>query len=358
MRLQIAAAIGSTLWALGIWLLGPALLAHLAHAELHFVGGTLLGAPCDIALGFALLSVAPRFLPAFRVALHLLLTLSFAALVAYACSLAELVAFPISPTRSVFLLAMLTVLALVPAAIFVKSTLRGEKLRYRVFFQMASFGWISLVALPALALEHDPFAKLDFGAPRTLALLPATLLLGFASSAVHDFMTLGQGTPLPVDPPKRLVTAGLYHYLANPMQFFMSLAMMCIALAIRSPWLAAGTGTIVVFSIGIGRLEEWLSLRKRFGEEYASYRGRTRLWRPHWAASPPVATLRFNPESPIQSKFAGWLGRRAKLRLEPGKWELVENEISCTGISAVARALERIHFGWALCASLIRQLRW
>ena len=49
-------------------------------------------------------------------------------------------------------------------------------------------------------------------------------LLGLA--AVQEFAVRGSGTPVPFDPPKRLVTTGPYAYVRNPMQLSAALVML------------------------------------------------------------------------------------------------------------------------------------
>jgi len=54
-----------------------------------------------------------------------------------------------------------------------------------------------------------------------LMLALATVLFAIGSSiyawCVFDFGSFGRGTPAPIDPPKKLVTGGLYRYSRNPM---------------------------------------------------------------------------------------------------------------------------------------------
>jgi protein-S-isoprenylcysteine O-methyltransferase Ste14 len=61
-----------------------------------------------------------------------------------------------------------------------------------------------------------------------------------ALSAIQEFCQRGLGTPLPYDAPQRLVTTGVYAYLANPMQVSTVLVVFLLGLMLGSPWIAAG----------------------------------------------------------------------------------------------------------------------
>src|SRR5262245_37786253 len=56
-----------------------------------------------------------------------------------------------------------------------------------------------------------------------LGLAPLALGLVITLWCVWEFATRGQGTPAVFDPPKRLVTRGLYTYVRNPMYIGASL---------------------------------------------------------------------------------------------------------------------------------------
>jgi protein-S-isoprenylcysteine O-methyltransferase Ste14 len=72
-------------------------------------------------------------------------------------------------------------------------------------------------------------------------------------TAVRDLAMTGGGTPVPLDPPRRLVTHGVYAYLRNPMQWSMTALLLLEALFLRSPWPAVLAGLGVVYPEGLAR---------------------------------------------------------------------------------------------------------
>ena len=109
-------------------------------------------------------------------------------------------------------------------------------------------------------------------------------VLGSALAAwcLGAFVLLGQGTPAPFDPPRRLVVGGPYRLVRNPMYFGAGLALGGAALVYRS-WLLLGY--LLVLSVLVHGMVVWYeepTLTRLFGAEYAAYRQRVRRWLPRW----------------------------------------------------------------------------
>ncbi len=104
------------------------------------------------------------------------------------------------------------------------------------------------------------------------------------------FTRRGQGTPAPWDPPQRLVVAGVYQYVRNPMisgviTFLFGEALMCGSLALLA-WALIFTLANVIY---IPSFEE-PGLEKRFGEDYRRYRANVPRWGPRltpWRGGEP-----------------------------------------------------------------------
>ena len=110
-------------------------------------------------------------------------------------------------------------------------------------------------------------------------LIAAGIALYFAC-AFWGFALRGKGTPLPIDPPKRLVVEGPYGLVRNPMYWSVASVMLGEAAVFHSVALAelafaffAGVNVFVL-------LYEEPVLRRKFGAEYEEYCRRVPRWLP------------------------------------------------------------------------------
>ncbi|MEM7050143.1 MAG: isoprenylcysteine carboxylmethyltransferase family protein [Acidobacteriota bacterium] len=94
----------------------------------------------------------------------------------------------------------------------------------------------------------------------------------------------GRGTPLPPLAPARLVVAGPYRWLRNPMVVAGLAQGVAVALAL-------GSWSVLVYALAgapvwhfLVRPFEERDLAERFGSEYERYRRRVPLWWPRWPA--------------------------------------------------------------------------
>lgn len=110
----------------------------------------------------------------------------------------------------------------------------------------------------------------------------ALLLAGLALivSCVRLFARLGRGTLAPWDPPTRLVVAGPYRYVRNPMITGVFAVLLAESLLLDSTavfWWFAG---FVLVNLTYVRLSEEPALRRRFGADYEVYADNVRAWIP------------------------------------------------------------------------------
>lgn len=140
---------------------------------------------------------------------------------------------------------------------------------------------VTLVALPAAILH-----ALGDWPPRTDAtslavggaLFVACSALGLWSGAV--MVLRGDGTPLPLDAPRRLVTSGPYAIVRNPMAVAGIGQGIAVAIAVRSVEVAvyALVGALVWDRFVRPVEEHWTE--RRFGADYRRYRDAVRCWIP------------------------------------------------------------------------------
>ena len=144
-----------------------------------------------------------------------------------------------------------------------------------------TFVTVVLVLIPRWILGAGSHARLASGP----ALFGAGLLIGTGVLLMvwtwYEFATRGRGTPLPLDPPRRLVVAGPYRYVRNPMYVAAILVLVGEAIfhaALPLLWYAAGFA-LAAHALVIGYEER--TLARRFGADYAAYRAAVGRWFPH-----------------------------------------------------------------------------
>jgi protein-S-isoprenylcysteine O-methyltransferase Ste14 len=106
------------------------------------------------------------------------------------------------------------------------------------------------------------------------------LALGLAGLAwcVRDFYAAGAGTLAPWDPPRHLVTVGLYRFSRNPMYVAVATMLLGWALAFASPVLLGYALLVMLaFRLRVAWGEEpWL--RRAHGPQWDDYTRRVRRW--------------------------------------------------------------------------------
>jgi protein-S-isoprenylcysteine O-methyltransferase Ste14 len=97
---------------------------------------------------------------------------------------------------------------------------------------------------------------------------------------VVTFVFVGRGTPAPFDPPRRLVVAGPYRYVRNPMYLGAGLALSGAALFYLSMGLLSYA---LIFLLTMHLFMVWYeepALTALFGIEYKTYCREVRRWLP------------------------------------------------------------------------------
>jgi len=344
------------------------------------IDGAVAGVPADLLLGWVLLWGAVPVLLLRRAPLLLVVVL-FAALDVLVMPLAE----PVVHLERRWLTGEVVAiaLALVPAQLFARWTIDDERLGKRAVMQAAAFTASILWVVPVLIFRYSGEGWTRFlhswnafgGLPLQLVLLPAIL----GMSAVQEFAERGRGTPIPFDPPRRLVTSGPYAYVANPMQLAMALVLTAWGLLLGSWWVALAGPMAVVYGLGLAASDEAVTLGARFGMPWRTYRAHVRSWiprlRPFHASvdcgagetGAHPARLYVAASCGPCSEVATWFSVRHPRGLEivPAEWHPTRDLWRITydprdgspdeeGVVAVARALEHVHLGWAFIGWVMR----
>jgi protein-S-isoprenylcysteine O-methyltransferase Ste14 len=97
-----------------------------------------------------------------------------------------------------------------------------------------------------------------------------------------DFAWTGRGTPMPLDPPRRLVITGLYRRVRNPMYLGMGLFLIGEAFLLPAVTREMLIMTVVLFlavNVFVMLYEEPV-LRSTFGDDYERYKREVGRWVP------------------------------------------------------------------------------
>ena len=144
---------------------------------------------------------------------------------------------------------------------------------------------------PGLVLVYMPYWITRFRIPAGLPLwqISAASVLIFAGliplfDSVVRFVRQGRGTLMPSVPTEHLVVTGLYRYVRNPMYVGVLTAVFGEAILLHSRSMAEYFAIVWLGSELFIRLYEEPTLRRRYGEEYASYCQQVRRWWPRFKA--------------------------------------------------------------------------
>jgi protein-S-isoprenylcysteine O-methyltransferase Ste14 len=265
-------------------------------------------------------------------------------------------------------------IVLAPALCVARWTMEGTHLRVRAGLQVVTAGMLFLWLVPEMVFALRPGVGwaplLQMVAWRRQLWLQMICLLALPGvAAVMEFAGRGLGTPIPYDPPKRLVTSGVYRYCANPMQVSCGMVMLAWGGMLRSGWLVLAAVISTVYSAGIAAWDEGEDLERRFGVEWREYRARVRNWRVLWQpySAGPSARLYIARGCGPCSEVREWLERRAPVGLEivdaetlgrgslrRMRYEAGDGSEAVDGVRAMGRALEHLNAGWAMCGAALR----
>src|SRR3954471_19389776 len=138
-----------------------------------------------------------------------------------------------------------------------------------------------LLFLPARVLSWSGIGRPETIGPSQVA----GMIMGAAGAAlaiwcIITFVLAGRGTPAPFDPPRRLVVAGPYGWVRNPMYLGAGLALAGAALFYHS-WALLGycAAFLIVMYLFVVVYEE-PALSATFGAAYVHYCERVNRWWP------------------------------------------------------------------------------
>ena len=162
----------------------------------------------------------------------------------------------------------------------------GALIRTTVYVTL--FVWLILILLEGLGVTSPP----SWGIIQLAGGLIGVAGVGLYLWCALTFAVIGRGTPVPLDPPRRLVVAGPYRFVRNPMAIGAGLALGGLAAFYESGALLALVGVLMLAIHAFVILYEEPTLRRSFGADYSAYCAKVNRWLPLL----PIPNRRTDPE--------------------------------------------------------------
>jgi protein-S-isoprenylcysteine O-methyltransferase Ste14 len=267
---------------------------------------------------------------------------------------------------------------LLPAQLFARWTrerrhLAMRNLMHLCFHSALLLGIWPLVITQFLGGNWHAWAERSSAANKfylQFLILPCVFLI----TAMQEFHTAGRGTPMPHDAPPRLVTTGIYSYVANPMQIGKFGVLFFWGLFWKNAWIVAAAFLGLLYSLTIARWNEDHDMAARFGAGWKLYRRNVRRWLPRWrpwiaaAGGADSAVLYLDLDCGPCGHFARWFTVQCPVQLRvlpltaahfPGTltritYRAAGGEREVQGIHAIARAFDHLNLAWAFCGWMLR----
>jgi protein-S-isoprenylcysteine O-methyltransferase Ste14 len=370
-RAWVGAALGF------LWNLPALMLLHIAATRFEWwridaEGGLLLGMPVELYLAWAWLWGAVPALAFPRVPLAIVIAVAL---------VVDLIAMPAAEPVIRLGPAWLAgetvglLICLLPSQLLARWTARDERLPARAVLQIVMFTGLVVFLLPLVIVETsgsawvNPVDRPAWAFSLIVQVLAVPALIGL--TAVQEFLERGEGTPVPFDPPRWLVTTGIYAFVRNPMQVSAIALLLLLGLFVENLWIAAAGVMAHIYSAGLAGWDEDVDLVNRFGQSWRDYTKNVRRWfprlRPWYPPDAVVARLYVSEDCGMCRQVGEWFARQGALGLSvvaaerhPTRsltritYEPVANGRPAAGVEGLARAVEHIHFGWALLGFAVR----
>ena len=147
---------------------------------------------------------------------------------------------------------------------------------------MCLFGGSWFVALPIALLRAEGDAHVGLRSPQWIGAGSALIVAGCVLSVVAGYylITVGRGTPFPLDPTRELVVVCPYASIRNPQAVATVLIVTGEAAIVRSHAVVWMIVLTIVYLEGCAAPYEHRELSRRYGKRYLEYRARVPKWLP------------------------------------------------------------------------------
>jgi protein-S-isoprenylcysteine O-methyltransferase Ste14 len=352
-RRMLVGALFSLLYALALVFVGHVVAIRVGWWSYGSEALKLLGFPADIWFGGALLWGPVLFL-LFPLLSPWFLVLPFVAL--NGLVLPALAPFVMAGKGWFAGVVLVFLTAHLPALYLAHWTMKDVRLPSRALLLAIGYGCFAFIVTPSVimhAMGGEWSALTQW--PTGVLMLTGLAMLVRGLSAVQMFALHGEGTPIPLDPTKRLVRTGLYAYVANPMQLSTALAWSILGAALGNVSVALAAVMAVCFVLGLVRWHQRQDLAVRFPVGWPEYRAHVPEWLPRWRPwirNP--AQLQYDPGVHWQRTLVSALERLGArgLNINDSGARLSYREPDETrdfaGLAAAGKALNHINFATAL----------
>jgi protein-S-isoprenylcysteine O-methyltransferase Ste14 len=364
-RAEATGALLATAWNLPLLLAANLVAMHFGWWHFGAKGGLLVGMPVDLWIGWSAF---------WGTAAALLFRNTPLWIVAIILGIADVILMPLCVPVVVlgkkWLIGECIALStgMVPGLLLARWTRDCCNVKRRAFLQAVCFSGLLLLSTAAVADASGGLERLTHITSLQLHLLAIAFFFAALPglSAVQEFAVVGQGTPLPFDPPRQLVRSGIYRYIANPMQGSTALLLIVMAIGLKLPWLLLAAFVSLMYSAGLATWDEDHDLRQRYGQSFVDYRQQVRNWLPCWRPFIGQPARIYLAEDCFKcSQMAIFLKGLKPVGLEIVAAEdhprrnlerlTYESEtVEDDGLAALGRALEHVNFFCALLGMALR----
>lgn len=136
------------------------------------------------------------------------------------------------------------------------------------------FGLGVLLVFASLWLDKFLPVQLSFSIPTNIFLSVPLLVIGATLClwTIYSFLK-ARGSPVPLNPPRRLVTTGLYSWVRNPMIIGWVIMLFGVGLLLNSISLIfVFTPLFILLNVLYLKTIEEKEMEKKFGQEYLKYK--------------------------------------------------------------------------------------
>ena len=147
--------------------------------------------------------------------------------------------------------------------------------------------WVSLSVLLVFAsLWLDRFLPVRLGIPVPVTIIVSVILLIIGASlclrTVYVFVK-ARGSPVPLNPPQRLVTTGLYSRVRNPMGLGWFTMLFGVGVLLNSiSLLFIFTPLFILLNVVYLKTVEEKEMEKKFGQDYLKYKEKVPMFIPRF----------------------------------------------------------------------------